>query len=85
MLTALGYYERAERQDPENPKVLLCVARTNHELENYGLVRRSYEKLKTIDAALADQFAYLDFRGDEASRAADASGVKELVIWDEEE
>jgi tetratricopeptide (TPR) repeat protein len=85
MLTALDFYERAERLAPDNPKVLLSVARTHHELENYGLVQRSYSRLKEIDSALADQFGYLAFRGEEAARAARISDVKDMVIWDEEE
>ena len=64
--------------------MLLCMARVNHELENYGLVKKSYEKLKAVDPDLADQFAYLDLRGDEAARAAEMSAIKEIVVWDEE-
>ena len=84
MEKALGYYERASAEAPDNPKAILCVARVNHELENYGLVMKSYERLKLIDPDLADQFAYLDFRGEEAARAAEMSAVKEVVVWEEE-
>ena len=80
---ALNYYNRAYKTAPDNPKVLLCVARANHELENYGSVREAYDKLRAIDPDLAIQFAYLDLRGEEAARAASMAGVKEVVIWDE--
>ena len=84
MEKALEYYERASIEAPDNPKVLLCVARVNHELENYGLVNKSYQKLIAVDPDLADQFAYLDLRRDEAARAAEMSAIKEVVVWDEE-
>jgi len=51
--------------------VLLYLARVSHELENYGLVRKSYQKLKNVDADLADNFTYLDLRGEEVTRAVD--------------
>jgi len=84
MEKALTYYERAAKKAPANPRVLLCVARVNHELENYGLVRKSYQQLKRVDPDLADQFAYLDLRGEEAARAAEISAVTEVVVWEEE-
>ena len=37
-----------------------------------------------IDPALADRFAYLALRGQEATRAADLEEVKGVVLWDEE-
>ena len=84
MEKALTYYERAAKKAPDNPRVLLCLARVSHELENYGLVRKSYQELKRVDPDLADQFAYLDLRGEEAARAAEMSAVKEVVLWEEE-
>jgi tetratricopeptide (TPR) repeat protein len=81
---ALAYYERAEQLQPENPAVLLAVARAQHELENYGLVSRTYSRLKSLDPDLAAQFAYLDFRGETARRAAQVSDMASRVIWDEE-
>jgi tetratricopeptide (TPR) repeat protein len=80
---ALEYYERAEKKEPGKATVLLCIARANHELENYGKVKEAYDKLKTADSSLAAQFAYLDLRGTEATRAADVGGVKGTVVWDE--
>lgn len=85
MENALEYYERAEENAPDNPKVVLAVARANHELENYGAVRKNYEKLQTLDPSLALQFGYLDLRGEEGARAAELSAVADLVLWEEEE
>ncbi|MBI9081906.1 MAG: outer membrane beta-barrel protein [Pseudodesulfovibrio sp.] len=80
---ALEYYEKAQQLMPDNPVLLLALARTNHALENYGLVGRLYTQLKNIDPALAGQFAYLDFRGEDGQRASQASGLASLVVWDE--
>jgi hypothetical protein len=79
------YYERAYRVDYRNKTVLLCIARTNHELENYSIARRQYNELKLIDPDLAQRFAYLGARSEEAARAADVSGVRRIVVWEEEE
>jgi tetratricopeptide (TPR) repeat protein len=68
---ALKYYEQAARGQPENPKVVLSIARAHHALENYGMVRRSY-------------FSYLGLKGEEAVRAADIAEVREIVVWEEE-
>jgi len=81
---ALDYYERASVKAPDNPRVLLCMARACHELENYGLAKRWYQQLKRVDPDLAAQFYYLDLRGEEASRAAAMSAVTEVVVWEEE-
>ena len=85
MLNAQVYYGRALEKDPDNPKVILAAARVNHELENYGTVRNMYARLKVLDDELAEQFAYLDLRGEEASRAAEISGLKEMILWEEED
>jgi tetratricopeptide (TPR) repeat protein len=81
---ALVFYERASKKDANNTKVLLGLARANHALENYGMVTRSYAKLKAADPDLARQFAYLDLRGEEAARAAAIGDVSGVVIWVEE-
>ena len=80
---ALDYYNRAYAKDPENPKVMLAVAKVNHDLENYFAVKNLYAELKVRDPDLALQFAYLDLKGEEATRAADAAGVNGVVVWEE--
>ena len=80
--TALQYYERAQKKSPDKAVVLLGIARTNHELENYGKVAESYARLKTVDSQLASGFTYLDLRGTEATKAADIADVTEKVEWD---
>ena len=80
---ALDYYNRAYAKDPENPNVILAVAKTYHDLENYYEVKKLYEALKQKDPDLALKFAYLDLKGEEATRAAEANGVSGIVIWQE--
>ena len=81
---ALEYYNRAYREDPTNSKALLFIARVHHELENYGLTREMYSRLKEIDPNLALQFSYLDLKGEEAIRSAEISKVKGAIIWEED-
>jgi hypothetical protein len=82
---ALDAYERAEEIYPENPKVILALARTHHEIENYGFVSRLYEKLAQIAPELAERYDYLTLKGEEAERAASASQGASEMIWEEEE
>jgi tetratricopeptide (TPR) repeat protein len=81
--TALQYFNRAYAKDPGNPRVLLAVARVCHDLENYYEVRKVYAELKARDPDLALRFAYLDMKGEEATRAAEIGGVSEVVLWEE--
>jgi tetratricopeptide (TPR) repeat protein len=78
---ALAFYDRAYRKSPTSPSVLLAEAIINHELENYGAVRKYYQALKAQNGALADRYSFLDLRGEEGAKAADASGLKKIVEW----
>lgn len=84
-LRALPYLERAEMIDRENKTVVLTMAKVHHQLENYGMVRQKYGLLEDIAPDLAEDFAYLDLRGDEAARAAEAGGINERIVWEEVE
>ncbi len=81
---ALRYYESAEARAPDDPDVLLNIARANHELENYGTARAAYARLQQVSPALANRFAYLDLRGAEAERAAQAGEVEGIILWSDE-
>lgn len=81
---ALGFYQRAAKVAPHDPLVLLGLARSNHELQNYGIVKAEYEELKLRNPELAAQFAYLRLQGEEATRAADSSRAAEILVWGEE-
>jgi tetratricopeptide (TPR) repeat protein len=80
---ALDYYNRAYAKDPKNPRVLLAVAKASHDLEDYFRVKKVYAELKARDPELAAQFAYLDLKGEESTRAANAAGVSGVVVWEE--
>jgi tetratricopeptide (TPR) repeat protein len=83
MDAALAYYNRAYKKDPKNSRALLGIARANHEIENYALVKKAFSELKALDPNLASRFAYLELRGEESTRAAEISEVKDIVIWQE--
>jgi hypothetical protein len=78
---ALAFYDRAYRKSPTNASVLLAEALANHELENYGAVKKYYQALKAQNGALADRYSFLDLRGEEGAKAAEASGLTKLVEW----
>jgi len=84
-LRALNFFERAEAIASDNKTVLLSIAKVHHELENYGMVRQKYALLEELSPSLALEYAYLDLRGDEAARAAEISGARNMIIWEEEE
>ncbi len=78
---ALPFYDRAYRQAPLDVYTLLGLAKINHKLENYGNARDAYNKLKSIDPALAAKYSYLELKGDEARLTAKLSEEKEEVVW----
>jgi len=83
MEKALSYYTRAYKKDPKNPKVLLGMARASQELEDYRTTKKTYDELKAVAPDLAQQFSYLELKGEESTRAASISGAKETMVWDE--
>ena len=76
---ALSYYQQALALQPNNENVVLAVARTSHQLGNYGDAKKQYERLATLNPTLAGQYGYLAQQDQEAGRAAEAtrgSGVR---------
>ena len=80
---AADQFEQALRADPRNAAALLGVARVNFELENYGATRASLEKLKQVDPGLAEKFAYLSGKTDQATRAS-SQAAREEAVWSDE-
>jgi tetratricopeptide (TPR) repeat protein len=80
---ALEYYDRANKKDPNNPSALLCIARANQVLENYSIAKQAFAKLQEKDPDLAAQYSFLNLRGEEATRAANASGLQNTILWQE--
>ncbi|MEI6873749.1 MAG: hypothetical protein WCL50_01320 [Spirochaetota bacterium] len=81
MERSLGAFQRASKVDPSSPLVLLGLARASHELEDYRTTRMAYDSLKKTDPALAAKYSYLDLKGEESTKAAEASGAKDMVEW----
>ena len=79
---ALGFYQRALAMQPDNARAALAVARTSHQLGNFGDARRQYDRLATLDPKLAEQYGYLAQRDQEAGRAAEAARGAS-VLWEE--
>ena len=67
---------------PDNTYALLGFAKVSYELDDYGSVVSSFDKIETQDPALAEKYKYLVSRSDDTGRASAA--VKEAFEWDEE-
>ena len=78
-------FQDALEYRPDDPGILLCLARASHQMENYWLASKSYDRVKELDPELAERFAYLDLRGDDAARAAHRGGLSEVTVWIEED
>jgi tetratricopeptide (TPR) repeat protein len=79
---ALSYYEQASDLDPNNPHVLLAIAKADEQFKNFGEMKQKYEKLKDLDPALAEKYAYLGEGTDTGSRAADVETQRLTVLWE---
>ncbi len=84
MKMALPFYDRAYAVGSFDPRVILAVAKANHKLENYGSAKEAYEKLTSLDPALAEKFRYLSLSGEEAVEAARQIKDRDVVEWIEE-
>lgn len=80
--SALEYYLRAQKRAPDNPTVLLAIARAQYELEDLAASRQAYARLQQTDPQLAARFAYLGEGSGETSRAS-SSELRETVVWGE--
>ncbi|MCF6335556.1 MAG: hypothetical protein L3J12_07430, partial [Spirochaetales bacterium] len=69
---------------PIYPKILLNIARTYYELENYDRVAEYYNRVNDIDPALTAKYTYL-YSSSTGSRGADASSFSEILFVDEDE
>ena len=86
MAEARGYFERANKVQPNSPGVLLNLARASYELNDYQSAAAYFSALKKVDDALATRFAYLEGSAEGAgstARAADAERMKSVIVWSE--
>lgn len=80
--SALAIYRQASDMDPSNARTLLALARVNQELKNYSDVKKSYDRLKTLDPAMAAQFAYLGEGTETGTRAANVESERTAITWE---
>jgi hypothetical protein len=45
------------------------------------VVKRYYQELRKADPALAERYSFLDIKGEEGSKAAEAAGLKGAIEW----
>jgi tetratricopeptide (TPR) repeat protein len=81
---ARQYYQRAYKKAPDNPAILVSLAKVAHDLEEYGEADETYNKLKAVSPELAERFDYLAMQTTGTARAADISQKREMVVWEEE-
>ncbi len=79
---ALEFYSRAQKQAPDNPGVLLAIARVQHEMENRPAAQEAYAKLQEKDPELASRFAYLGADSGDTARAA-STQLRQTAVWGE--
>lgn len=82
---AVALYDRAYKKNPKSAPLLLALARIQYESENNGAAKRYYRELRDVDPGLADRYAFLELKGEEGARAAEASGLKNAITWVEGE
>lgn len=82
---AVALYDRAYKKNPKSAPLLLALARIQYESENNGAAKRYYRELRDVDPGLADRYAFLELKGEEGARAAEASGLKSAITWVEGE
>jgi len=81
---ALQRYEEALKGAPNNPKILLSLAKVHHEKGNQSEVDRYFTRLSEESPQLAAEYAYLGGQSKDTARASQAQ-TREDVIWDAEE
>ncbi len=85
---AATYFEKALAAQPDNKAALIGLARARYELDAYAEADQLFARVRVLDPALADRYAYLSSKVDAgaalraSSAAADRGGG---MTWDVEE
>jgi hypothetical protein len=85
---AASYFEKALANQPNNKAAIMGLARARYELDSYAEADDLFAKVKTMDPALAERYAYLSSKVEvgqalrASSAAADRGGG---MTWDQEE
>ncbi len=80
---ALALFQQAQKKAPDNVTVLLNVARISHALGKYDDAKQSYDRLADLAPAVAQEYGYLAQKGEKGARAANVSGLKEAMRWED--
>jgi tetratricopeptide (TPR) repeat protein len=81
---AKKYYDKAFAKNPNDPAVLLNLAKLAYEQGQYDKTDVYYGMLKKRDAVMAGKYAYLTMKGEGGdARAAQADAMKDQVAWGE--
>jgi tetratricopeptide (TPR) repeat protein len=81
-------FEKALKAQPDNKAALIGLARARYELDSFAEADDLFARVKSMDPALADQFAYLASKVDAStalrasSAAADRGGG---MTWDQDQ
>lgn len=78
---ALSYYNKALAAQPNDATALLSSAKTSAALGKYDMALADYVKLKAVDPALANKYAYLGGGAGDGTRAADAAKKNGDLLW----
>ena len=81
---ALGFYEQALEEMPDDAIVLVSVAKAQYELQNYAEATRYYELSRDENPEVADEFAYIIGESSSTGRASSAM-QRGAVLWGDEE
>lgn len=79
---ALDYYGRAFGTRPDDPTVLISLARTHFELEEYPPAAKRYREAQIIDPVAAKEYAYIVSENRDQARAS-AAQERTKVLWGE--
>ncbi|MBN1242167.1 MAG: tetratricopeptide repeat protein [Spirochaetales bacterium] len=82
MADALAWYQKAVKKG-DDARAWLGVARAQAELGRFAEAATSYAKVKALDSALAERFAYLGLSSTETGRASAADAARRVIEWTE--
>lgn len=81
--TALEYYQTAYSWRQDDPTVLLSLARTHFDREEYAVAEERYRMAEVLSPDTAESFSYIVSETSATGRAA-AAGEQTAIMWDEE-
>jgi len=80
---ALQFYQRAQAIHSDDPDVIIGLARTHFELEQYLQAEEQYRTAELLAPEKAERFSYVVSETSEVGRASNAQ-IRDEVVWDDE-